>query len=277
MQYFMKEKFLIGELSKIFNISTDTLRYYDKIGLLKPEYDSANHYRYYSVEKFFILSRILFLKSLDISIKDIKNYLDNQNTNHLLMLLKNEGAEIDTRIHHLMNLKGKITSKIELIEGVDKYINEIRIERFPERWGVFIDIENIEDDCEIKNSFKRHGAHLKMSSWLIEGQIYTSISKENILERRFHKFNYFIEILSRDEDDSTQVKVLKENDYACIVFCGSYDKIEHYYKLLIQWIEENDYEIAGDSIEKNIVDYGFSNSEEEYISEIQIPIILKSP
>lgn len=271
----MKEKFLIGELSRIFNISTDTLRYYDKIGLLKPEHDSINHYRYYSVEKFFTLSRILFLKSLDISIKDIKNYLANQNTNHLLMLLKNEEASIDAKINHLLNLKGKITSKIELIEGVDKHINEIRIQRLPQRWGVFIDIENIEDDFEIKSSFKKHESHLKMSSWLIEGQIYTSISKENILKEHFHKFNYFIEILSRTENGDERIEVLEENDYACIVFCGPYDKIEHYYRLLIQWIEENGYEIAGDSIEKNIVDYGFSNSEEEYISEIQIPIVLK--
>jgi DNA-binding transcriptional MerR regulator len=273
----MKEKFLIGEFSKIFNISTDTLRHYDKIGLLKPDYDPINSYRYYSVEKFFILSRILFLKNLDISLKDIKNYFNNQNTDHLLTLLKKEEAEIDIKMNRLMNLKGKITSKIELIEGADKYINEIRIERLPERWGVFVDIENIEDDYEIKSSFKKHEAHLKMSSWFIEGQIYTSISKEDILEQCFDQFNYFIEILSREENASTQLKVLQESDHACIVFCGSYNKIEHYYRMLIQWIEENGYEIAGDSIEKNIVDYGFSDSEEEYISEIQIPIKRRRP
>lgn len=271
----MKEKFLIGELSRIFNISTDTLRYYDKIGLLKPEYDKTNNYRYYSVENFFALSRILFLKNLDISMKDIKNYFNDQDKNHLLKLLKNEEDAIDAKINRLMNLKGKIESKIDLIEGANKYIDEIRIERLPERHGVFIEVENIGDDSEIKNSLKKHEAHLKMSSWLIEGQVYTSISKKNVLECQFEKFNYFIEILSRNENDSAQIKVLEENDYACIVFSGSYDKIEHYYRMLIQWIEENGYEIAGDSIEKNIVDYGFSNSEEEYISEIQIPIMLK--
>ena len=267
----MKEKFLIGELAKIFNVSSDTLRHYDKIGLLKPDYD-LNRYRYYSVEKFFLLSRILFLKSLDISLEDIKNYLGNQNTDHLLMLLKKDEAEIDAKISRLINLKGKITSKIELIEGADKYIDQIRIEKLPERWGVFIDIQNVDDDDEIKNSFKKHEADLKISSWLIEGQIYTSISKENILDQRFEKFNYFVEILSREKTKSKHLKVLQENEYACIVFCGSYDKIEQYYRMLIQWIVDHEYEIAGDSIEKNIVDYGFSDCEEEYISEIQIPI-----
>ncbi len=271
----MSEKFLIGELSKIFNISADTLRYYDKIGLLKPEYDQTNNYRYYSIQNFFALSRILFLKNLDISIKDIKEYFNNQDKERLLMLLKNEEAEMDIKINRLMNLKGKIASKIDLFEGANRYINEIRIELLPERQGVFIEVENIEDDFEIKNSFIKHEAHLKMSSWLIEGQVYTSISKKNILDCSFHKFNYFIEILSSTENESTQIKVLKENIYACIVFSGSYDNIEHYYRMLIKWIEKNGYEIAGDSIEKNIVDYGFVSSEEEYISEIQIPIMLK--
>lgn len=271
----MKEKFLIGEISRIFNISTDTLRYYDKIGLLKPEYDEANRYRYYSVEKFFTLSRILFLKSLDISLKDIKNYLNNQSTDNLLMLLKSEKAEIDRKINRLINLKRKISNKIELIQDANKHINQIRVERFPERWGVFIDIENIDNEYEIKSSFKKHQVHFRMSSWLIEGQIYTSISKKDILGGRFEQFNYFIEILSREEESSLKMQVLPENDYACIVFCGSYSKIEYYYRKLINWIEENDYIIAGDSIEKNIVDYGFSNYEEEYISEIQIPIIKK--
>ena len=59
----MKEKFMIGELAKLFNISTDTIRHYDKKGLLKPQCNKDNSYRYYDVRDFFKLSRILFLKA----------------------------------------------------------------------------------------------------------------------------------------------------------------------------------------------------------------------
>jgi len=95
----MKDKFLIGELSKIFNISTDTLRHYDKIDLIKPEYDENNDYRYYSIRDFFKLSRILFLKNLDISLGEIKKYMGNKNTNNLLCLLKKKEEEIDIKNH----------------------------------------------------------------------------------------------------------------------------------------------------------------------------------
>lgn len=56
----MKGKFLIGELARIFNISADTLRHYDRIGLFQPDPNEKNKYRYYSIGKFFLLSRILF-------------------------------------------------------------------------------------------------------------------------------------------------------------------------------------------------------------------------
>lgn len=49
----MKGFFSIGEVSKLFNVKTSALRYYDEIGLLKPEYkDRKNNYRYYSTQQF---------------------------------------------------------------------------------------------------------------------------------------------------------------------------------------------------------------------------------
>ena len=46
----MKEFFTIGEISKLFNINSKTLRYYDEIDLFKPSYvDEHNKYRYYSI------------------------------------------------------------------------------------------------------------------------------------------------------------------------------------------------------------------------------------
>jgi len=125
---------------------------------------------------------------------------------------------------------------------------------------------------EIVEAFKMNEKYLKFSSCLIEGQVYTSISKENIENKIFNQFRYFIEILSFDENVVHRFKVVKENDYACITFVGPYREMQANYEKLINWIDENGYKVIGDSIEKNIVDYDYSDSENEYISEIQIPI-----
>jgi len=271
-EIFMKDKFLIGELSKIFNISTDTLRHYDKIGLIKPDYDEKNDYRYYSIRSFFNLSRILFFKSIDISLGEIKNYMSNKNTNNLLKLLKKKEEEIDIKMNRLVNLKKKIQAKLELLEHIEDELGQIIVKRLPQRLGKFLDMNDFQNDYEIKQAFQQNEEYLKISSWLIEGQIYTSLSKENMEKGVLNKFRYFIEIVPLDSGFSKQLEVIPENEYVCVTFLGPYRDMGKHYQMLLAWIEENGYQIAGDSIEKNIVDYGFSDSENEYISEIQIPI-----
>jgi DNA-binding transcriptional MerR regulator len=270
---FMKDKFLIGELSKLFNISSDTLRHYDKIDLLKPHYDNKNDYRYYSIRDFFKLSRILFLKNLDISLEEIKKYMGNKNAENLLNLLKKKEDEIDAKMEKLLNQKNKIKTKIDLFENIKYELDQVKIVKIPKRIGVFLEMDEDEEDYVIKQAFKENKEYLKTSSWLMEGQVYTSLSKENIEKGLFNKFSYFIEMISIGEDFSEQLKIIPEHEYACMAFLGPYRDMEKHYKILINWIEENGYSITGDSIEKNIIDYDFADSENEYVSEIQIPII----
>lgn len=67
----------IGEFSKICEVSTKTLRYYDEIGLIHPdEINPENGYRYYSIKQ---LSKMLFinrLKSYQFSLEEIKAILE---------------------------------------------------------------------------------------------------------------------------------------------------------------------------------------------------------
>lgn len=63
----MSSMFLIGEISRLFQIDIRTLRYYDEIGLFTPAaVDGQTGYRYYSIEQFESLNTILYLKALNI-------------------------------------------------------------------------------------------------------------------------------------------------------------------------------------------------------------------
>lgn len=73
--------FRIGEFSKIAQVSGRLLRYYDKIGLLKPSYiDQATGYRYYVAEQLPRLNRILALKELGLSLEQIGRLLNDNIT-----------------------------------------------------------------------------------------------------------------------------------------------------------------------------------------------------
>lgn len=268
----MKEKFSIGELASLFNITTETLRHYDRIDLFKPEVNLENHYRYYGIRGLFKLSRILFLKNLEFSLSEIDTYMKNKNTSNLMRMLDEKEADIDLKIQLLQNLKNKIESKKELFRSVSSDLDKVKIKTLAKRQGIFLELNDLKDEFEIKQAFKKSEPYLKFSSWLIEGQIYTSLSKSNMDEGIFTKFRYFIEIKSVDDDLLKQLEIVPKNDYACLIVLGPYEEMNKHYIRLTTWIEENGYLIAGDSIEKNIVDYDFADSSNEYVSEIQIPI-----
>lgn len=62
----------IGEFSKIAQVSIRLLRYYDEIGLFKPdEIDPATGYRYYRAQQLEALNRILALRDLGLSLDQI--------------------------------------------------------------------------------------------------------------------------------------------------------------------------------------------------------------
>lgn len=271
----MKDKFLIGELAKMFNISTDTLRHYDKKDLLKPEHDPENNYRYYDITSMFKLSRILFLKNLDISLSEIKNYMKNKNADRLYDMLKKKNEELDLKIQQLTNLKYKINSKLDLFEYAKTKLDKITVTTLESRRGIFLKTYGLEDSAEVKEIFRRSDNFLKMSSWLVEGEVYTSIPRSDMIKGIFNQFRYFIEVASTDKETNEQLVLQPRSTYACLTVIGPYEDLVKHYRTLVDWIENNNYEIAGDSIENNIVDNDYSDSSDEFITEIQIPIKLK--
>lgn len=71
--------FRIGEFSQIARVSGRLLRYYDSIGLLRPQrIDPETGYRYYSAGQLQQLNRILALKELGLSLGQIARMLDER-------------------------------------------------------------------------------------------------------------------------------------------------------------------------------------------------------
>ena len=62
----------IGEFSSLAKTTIKTLRYYEKENLLKPVYIDLNTgYRYYETSQLIEISKIIALRQIGISIKDI--------------------------------------------------------------------------------------------------------------------------------------------------------------------------------------------------------------
>lgn len=67
----MKDKYSVGEIAKIFQLSKQAIRYYDSLGLISPtEIDANNKYRYYSYNQFMDFALIKLLKDTGINQAD---------------------------------------------------------------------------------------------------------------------------------------------------------------------------------------------------------------
>jgi len=90
----------IGEFSKIAQVSIKALRYYDRMGLLKPIHvDRFTGYRYYNLSQLVGLNRILALKDLDFTLEQIRELQKLDLTEDgLRNMLKSKAKELRQRI-----------------------------------------------------------------------------------------------------------------------------------------------------------------------------------
>ena len=69
---------LVKDLSKLTNVSVQTLHYYDRVGLMKPSSRLHNGYRVYSEKDLLKLQQITALKYFGFSLLDIKRIMEGQ-------------------------------------------------------------------------------------------------------------------------------------------------------------------------------------------------------
>lgn len=138
----------IGQVCKLYGISLDTLRHYDKIGLLKPLVIEASGYRYYSFEQLDILEMILTGRSLDIPLENLQKRLASGEIEDYRLLVEEQQAAITERKKALEQLESYSRQMADLLteialhknddnlkniqyETLDKEIYQIPIAMFP--------------------------------------------------------------------------------------------------------------------------------------------------
>lgn len=98
-------EYTIRQLAALAGVSTRTLRWYDRLGLLRPHRVGENGYRYYTSAEADRLQHILFYRALGVELAQIQMLLDDPSFNRMAALkghltaLERERARIDALIH----------------------------------------------------------------------------------------------------------------------------------------------------------------------------------
>lgn len=118
----MKKFFTISEFGQLRNININSLRYYEKIGLLKPAHiDPETKYRYYTPEQLSELDTIQLCIALGIPLKELMNYVDENGYLQNRILLEDGKAAAEKKIKEIENGLKKIEYSLRYIEDTHTY------------------------------------------------------------------------------------------------------------------------------------------------------------
>lgn len=268
----MKDFFTIGEISKLFDINTKTLRYYDKIDLFKPSYiNKDNRYRYYTMDQFQYLETIKYLKELGLPLDKIKYHLNNIDADEVIKSLEEQNQIIEKKINELIMIRQKIDNKIVQIKDSirNDLVGIIREVNFEERQ--VIELRNsIKSDYDLELSLRRLIKMYDNKIYLTYGIVGISISKDRLINREFDNHDSIFVMIDNEKCGINLTKVFPKGTYACLRFNGLHKDTPPYYNQLLDYINEKGYQILDDSLEIELVDPSLSLTDEEVVMELQI-------
>ena len=154
----MEKLYSTGEFAKMAGVTLRTIRYYDKIGLLKPTKILDNGYRRYCNRDLITLQKILSLKELGFSLEEIYPLIQDNNQDNFKESIKLQTNLIDQKIKHLTNLKDSLKATERLINkkniAWDKIIELIRLSTIDDNLVTqYMNAKNLDTRIKLHDKF----------------------------------------------------------------------------------------------------------------------------
>ena len=262
----MKQYYKIGEISKLYQIGPDSLRYYEELGILTPK-RAENGYRMYGLHDLWRLNVIRDLRRLDFSMEQIGEYLKNRSVDTTKELLKTEISLIEEKIALLEHLKLDVSERLDKLEEITKEpIGTVSVKHFPKR------------NCHIIHEPYHSDEEMDM---LIDQLI--NKDKNNLYNKANNRIGSLLDLEVGEPDkypnykgvfiiDETGSDSLEEGTYLSISYHGLSQQHYKYVPLLIDYAKTFGYELTGPLLEILWVDIHQAEDVNEHITELQIQI-----
>lgn len=259
----------IGMFAQMNHVTVKTLHFYEDQGLLLPAFvDEENGYRYYTMDQMAVLHQITALKQAGFKLQDIKMLQNGTRPSTLLQKKKIELMEqIAALTKQLAMIEDYMAGSDSLLETpvLVKTIPPVTVasmqRRIPSYDALFEMMPAMGAEME------RLGCECALPEYCFTHYLEPGYKEESILIETCEAVTE-----KKEDTDFIKFKDFPEIQAACIYHKGSYRYFSQSYSTLLRFIEENGYEICG-NIRENYID-GIWNkeSEEEWLSEIQIPV-----
>ncbi len=266
----MKDYYKISEISKLYGIGPDSLRYYERLGILKPRRD-ANSYRLYSLKDLYKLNILRDLRALGFSMEQVKDYLDGQSIDNTLALLHREELLLRRRIEELEKREKIIKNRISSLSSLrDAPEGTVFTEPCPGRYCVQV-TEHITRDEEmdflIKKLHKKHENIVQDLGTLTIGAFISVPELESGISNVYTSVFFVLEGQPAEYDFT-----LPAGDYLSYRYRGSYDDNAREVRKVLDHARKNGLATSGRPFEIYEIDNRDTIKPEEFLTKIQIKL-----
>ena len=254
------QKLSIGQMAELNHVSEQTLRLYDKEGLLVPRcVDPVTGYRYYHIIQSAKLDLIQNMKVYGMTLRQIRSFLDSNDPAALRALLTEQADSIEERIRQLRRSQSAITRTLDNYRRYEAMPRngEIFLEYIPERriFRYNCDMNYFDqDESGYEYMLRQMKTNLVANNMPLSyfTNIGTIIRREHLVPDALFSNEVFLFV---DEDDSSQaMETLPAASYLCL--CSDEFSMEAAnVRRLLDYVQTRGCEIAGDYICEVVVDF----------------------
>lgn len=213
-----KELYTIGETARLFGISTQTLRFYDREGILSPIYTNpATGYRYYSYKQFHIIDRIKYLQSFGLALEDIYSIIKGGTVVGLMPFLRKQKQALEEEIRKTEERVKDIEWYINYFTYMDGNDTEVNPYLLYQEKRYVLSVPCYESD--LLSDMEIRLAEVK--GWPLYKNLpyrrlygYT-LDFDGLLNQRFRPYTYFTYLRKEPDFQAEYFSVLPEGEYIC--------------------------------------------------------------
>lgn len=266
--------FSLTDFAKFARVKRDTLCNYDRIGLLSPvKRDQRNNYRYYSGGQLAVVNVIRTLQALGMTLAEIKDVIDRRTPEQMNDMLMSQIDKIEQKIDDwicarrlLSTLQKAISPVLHVDEGA------VTVTPLPAEaiiLGGLNDYSNGKKDYDALRHFyselhdKYPDADLNYPVWAVFSEARVKRGDWTFPDRY-----YFYNRRGHDERPAAL--------YAIGYARGGYGKSGGLYKRIMEYIDNNGFEICGDAYEEYPLNEFCISDDKNYLTRVMITVRSKT-
>lgn len=258
-----EQQWKIGQVSKLFGVSVQTLRYYDEIGIFSPyRRDELTGYRYYLQSQIYRLANIIYLSKQGYSLAETKNYLDNLTFGRKTAGLKMQSEAIEREVERLRFISRAIKQKISYIERNDYLEKKDNIEIIDVSSRNYIEI-GPEKDLYASEIFYFFPT---IVIYYPDKKIFGACIRDK------KDFRSYASLLSESSKLERNIKTIPAGKVLRGYYEGPYETIRKKIIEMIAFSMKKGMQLADHSVHYNIIDQFVEGDPGRYVTEIRIPL-----